>query len=374
MVPEGGDLAVADLVYEREARVVAHCDLIRGVGIRGEDDRDAPLVKHFEKFPSRIDLAYRLPESGGVHIDDDAGLGDGISGLLQDRRDVPVREVAEDLYEVRVTQDLEPPGERSLADVRVVRGVEVVGLVSVVDTLVRGPVHLLVVHPVYAADDVIIREGRGVVFHAFLGTRYVVYLDPEAQLHVVRELAGLLKSGEVYLFEVAVMLGDAHLANASRPGDFAVFQYVLHGHRTVAVGYDVQVVVDQMLLSRSRHSRLTHLIRYSSCLSAGDARGSLIVRQNSLRRNGSAHGGCGGGRASARPDAPDLRRHCPGPDRPGLGPRAGYREPWPSLRPAHRRHPQRHLRQRCRTHNNHLRTLRRTHDRGEGFDHRFDHR
>jgi Ca2+/H+ antiporter len=25
-------------------------------------------------------------------------------------------------------------------------------------------------------------------------------------------------------------------------------------------------------------------------------------------------------------------------------------------------------------HNNHLRTLRRTYDRGEGFDHRFDHR
>ena len=193
-------------------------------------------------------------QSGGVHVDDDAGLGDGVSGLLQDRCDVPVGEVAEDLYEVGVAEDLEPSRERGLADVRVVRRVEVVGLVPVVDPLVRGPVHLLVVHPVYAADDVVVGEGGGVVVHPLLCAWYEVYLDPEPQLHVVRELAGLLKCGEVYLFEVAVVLGDTHLANAPRSGDLAVPQYVLHGHRTVAVGYDVQVVVDQRLLSRSRYS------------------------------------------------------------------------------------------------------------------------
>ena len=58
-------------------------------------------------------------------------------------------------------------------------------------------------------------------------------------------LSGLLKNGEVYLFEVAIVLGDAHLANAPLFSDLAVLQYVLHGHRTVAVAYDVQVVVDQ---------------------------------------------------------------------------------------------------------------------------------
>jgi hypothetical protein len=47
------------------------------------------------------------------------------------------------------------------------------------------------------------------------------------------------------------VLGDAHLADAPRSGDLAVLQYVLHGHRTVAVGYDVQVVVDQGLLSEN---------------------------------------------------------------------------------------------------------------------------
>ena len=108
MIPEGGDLTVADLVYEREARVVAQCDLLRGVGIRGEDDRNASLVEHLKKFSCRIDFAYGLPESSGVNIDDDAGLGDSVGGLLKDRCDVPVREAAEDLYEVRVTEDLEP--------------------------------------------------------------------------------------------------------------------------------------------------------------------------------------------------------------------------------------------------------------------------
>ena len=109
MVPEGGDLAVADIVYEREARIVAHCDLIRGVGIRGENDRDASLVEHLEECSGRIDLAYGLSESSGVHVDDYARFGDGVGGLLQDRCDVPIREVAEYLYEVRMTEDLEPP-------------------------------------------------------------------------------------------------------------------------------------------------------------------------------------------------------------------------------------------------------------------------
>src|SRR5215211_6549699 len=149
------------------------------MGVRGEDDGDASLVEHLEEVSGGIDFAYGLSEARGVHVYDDAGLGDGVGGLLQDRCDIPVREVAEDLYEVGVTEDLEPPGERGLTDVRVVCRVEFVGLVPVVDPLVRGPVHLLVVHPVYAADDVIVGEGRGVDIHALLCTWYVVYLDPE---------------------------------------------------------------------------------------------------------------------------------------------------------------------------------------------------
>jgi hypothetical protein len=78
VVSEGGDLAVADVVDEGEARVVAECDLIRGVGIGGEDDRNSSSVEHLEEVRGGIDLAYGFPQARSVHVYDDAGLGDGV--------------------------------------------------------------------------------------------------------------------------------------------------------------------------------------------------------------------------------------------------------------------------------------------------------
>jgi hypothetical protein len=99
------------------------------------------------------------------------------------------------------------------------------------------------------------------VVHPLLGAWHEVYLYTQTQLHVARDLARLLERGEVYLVEVAIVLGYAHLADAPRSGNLAVLQNVLHGHRTVAVGYDVQVVVDQRLLSESGYVWPSHLIR-----------------------------------------------------------------------------------------------------------------
>jgi hypothetical protein len=83
------------------------------------------------------------------------------------------------------------------------------------------------------------------VLHPLLLARDEVYLYPQAQLHVLRLLPRLLEGGQVYLVEVAVVLCDAHLEDAAFSCDLAVGEYVLDRHRPVAVGDDVQVVVDQ---------------------------------------------------------------------------------------------------------------------------------
>ena len=57
------------------------------------------------------------------------------------------------------------------------------------------------------------------------------------------------------------MLGNAHLFDAALVGNFAVSKDVLNGHRTVAVGYDMQMIVDQSLLQfRERSTHLSYKI------------------------------------------------------------------------------------------------------------------
>src|SRR5215210_5677222 len=102
---------------ELDALLVAGGDLVWDVGVGGEDDRDAPAVEHLEQVPGRVDLAYRLAQARRVHVHDDARLGHGVGGLFEHRGDVALGEVAEDLYEVGVTEDLEAPGEGRRADV-----------------------------------------------------------------------------------------------------------------------------------------------------------------------------------------------------------------------------------------------------------------
>src|SRR5215211_8115845 len=153
--------------------------------------------------------------------------------------------MAEDLDEVRMSQDVEAPREGGLAHVLVVRLVELVGVPLLVDLLVVGVIHLLVAHPVHAPDDVVVGERRREAVHLLLFTGDEVYLYPQPQLHVLNLLPRLLEGGEVYVVEVAVVLGDAHLADAALSGDLAVSEDVLDRHRSVAVGDDVQVVVDQ---------------------------------------------------------------------------------------------------------------------------------
>jgi hypothetical protein len=89
-------------VDELEARLVSGGDLVGGVGVRGEDDRDVPFMEHLEELSGRVDLAHRLPQASRVHVHHDAGLGHRLSGLLEHARDVFIGKVAEDLYEVRV--------------------------------------------------------------------------------------------------------------------------------------------------------------------------------------------------------------------------------------------------------------------------------
>src|SRR5919202_2223255 len=147
-----------------------------------------------------------------------------------------------------MAQDLEAPREGGLTYVFEVRLVEVVGFPLLVDLLVLWVVHLLAPDPVDAPDHVVVRERARVAVHPLLGPGDEVYLDPQTQLHVPILLPRLLKSGEVYVIEVAVVFGDAHLADTTPLGNLAVGQDVLYRHRTVAVGYDVQVVVDQKYL------------------------------------------------------------------------------------------------------------------------------
>src|SRR4028118_1873785 len=98
------------------------------------------------------------------------------------------------------------------------------------------------------------------------------------------------------------------------------------------------------------------------------------VEKDRLRRDGGADRGGGGRGAVARSHAHHLRAHGPRPDRARLGARSSHREPRRPRRPPHRRHPQRHLRQRRRAHHHHLRPLGGPDDRGKGLDHRLHHR
>ena len=53
------------------------------------------------------------------------------------------------------------------------------------------------------------------MLHPLLIAGDEVYFYPQAQLHVSRLLPRLLEGGQIYLVEVAVVLGDAHLEDAA---------------------------------------------------------------------------------------------------------------------------------------------------------------
>jgi hypothetical protein len=100
----------------------------------------------------------------------------------------------------------------------------------------------------YATDDIVVRELGSEAIHLLLFTGDEVHLDTQAQLYVSGLLPRLLEGGEVYIIEVTVVLRNAHLADAPLLGNLAVGEDILNGHRTIAVSYNMQVVVDQRLL------------------------------------------------------------------------------------------------------------------------------
>lgn len=212
--------------------------------VGGEDYRDAPPEEHLQKTPRGIYLADRLAQPRSVHVDRNPGFGYRVGGLLEHRGDVALRTAPEDLDEVGVSYDVEASGEGCFADVLEVALVELVGLVLVVDLAVVGVVHVLAVDLVYAADDVVVGEGARDPVHLLLRPGHEVYLYAEPQLKSVNLFARPLEGREVYVIQIPVVLGYAHLNEPPLLRDLAVAEDVFGGHRAVSVGNDVQMIVD----------------------------------------------------------------------------------------------------------------------------------
>src|SRR3712207_9312315 len=107
------------------------------MGVGGVDDRHTATVEHLKEGAVGVDLANWLAQARRVHVYDYSRLRHGVGGLLEHVRYIPLWKVAEDLDEVRVAEDVEASREGGLADVPVVRPVEVVGVPLIVEEIGR---------------------------------------------------------------------------------------------------------------------------------------------------------------------------------------------------------------------------------------------